>query len=995
MIRRILGISLVTVVLLGASPMGVLAYNSYSKLRTMPHFLQDSLEHGEVDELTLNFLRQRINNATKRATLLDTVDMKRVTSLPLISIPQYVKGALAGLHVQENTGEPGAVSNLVWRGLTAPLFSNKDLNAVQPAVYVNGIPISQDHAFTYDIQKYAYNRLGPATDLLAGIDVNNIESIEIIKDPVSLAKLGPLAANGAIWVRTKLAKSGERQISVNSYYGLVQKSKVSPMNADYENKFRTPFYEKFGNNDNQLTYPGFLADSTNSNYYGASDWADLYYKNAPIYNVDLSITGGSDRANFRFFGAHAKSASNSDDAKFQRYNASFNINMAPFSWFTVSTIFNATRIDRQRNRSLRDRFAETGYLPDLSTPIAPSKNVYGAYLNQFKDALDDNFTNIIQAALTFDFKIYKTLNFSTRLNVDYNEGFRDAFYPSTLMETNNFVSNYYGYNQRLIFANNLTYNFDIDKKHVFNFDLGTTYQDDVNRFSYAKAYDGPNDFIKINVVDGDSSKDIYLMPQGGINVYRWNNKEQLRLFSTFAKVDYDYDNIFSLNAVLRYDGSSTVQMDNRWIFTPAFSGKWNLKNHLFADQEQVSNLTIRGGWARIAKLLTSSRYNTGPQYQTDLGWSGEVGMPSYNGFAAISRPYSNGWIGYNISWPYVDQTDVTVESSFFNNRLFANVSVYNKSANNQIIATPIPAEYGYTGQYLNGLGINNKGVEVTIGGQIIPTSKAFNWNSSINFAFNKNSLTSLPNGLQNLAVNDRLLSVGHAIDQYWIYENQGVYTSADQIPVDPKTNRVLNHEGVAFQVGDPIWKDQNGDFVIDAEDRVRKGNSMPKLTGSWMNQVSYKGFDLSAQFYFSVGQQVLNQRAASKFNFINNENINSLNSIREIFQWQQDVDIEKYPVYIPWSSVDPYRVEQDLFLEKASFVKLRALTLGYELSRIAGLKQRMKTLRRAYVYVSGTNLATITNFSGTDPELIDFNGTYSGYGLALAPTFTLGVKIDL
>lgn len=192
---------------------------------------------------------------------------------------------------------------MVWRGLSSPLFSNRDLNGVQPTIFVNGIPMGQENNFAFNVQRYNYRKIGPETDLFTKIDLNAVKSIEIIKDPLQLAELGPLAANGAIWIVTHSGKSGQRELSVNSYYGFSQKPSITPVNAEYENMFRQPFYAKHGDLEDRLKYPGYLADSTNINYYGPSNWQDLYYKNSSLYALDMSLTGGTERANFSFLEA--------------------------------------------------------------------------------------------------------------------------------------------------------------------------------------------------------------------------------------------------------------------------------------------------------------------------------------------------------------------------------------------------------------------------------------------------------------------------------------------------------------------------------------------------------------------------------------------------------------------------------------------------------------------------------------------------------------------
>ncbi|MDH5828169.1 SusC/RagA family TonB-linked outer membrane protein [Sphingobacterium faecium] len=949
---------------------------------------QDTSEISEVDQ---QLLRGRLKSLLQKKPVKDSLNFKQVESLPLVSISEVLKGQISGLYVQESSGEPGSYKNMVIRGLGSPLLDTKDAINVQPAVYINGVPIARENNFTYSIQQYQFNRLGPATDNFAGIDIAMIESIQVIKDPVELSKLGPLAANGAIWILTKPGKEGAREISFDAYVGLATKPNVTPVNAQYENMFRSSFYNKYGTATDRLNYPGYLSDSTNVNYYGPANWNEEYYQTAPIYGGNLGIRGGGDRANFAFMGGYTKNASAADKTNFERYNALFNVNMAPFKWFNFGTTVNASRSLRDRNRSLRDRFGEASYVPDLSVPISPNKDMYGKYLDVYKQALDNNSVNMLNLLVNLDLYLLPNLKLNTNLGVDYSEGTRQAFFPGSLMETNNYMSSYFGFNERLTFNSSLDYNFSIQDQHKFNFVLGSNYTQDLYRYHYARAYDGPNDFIKVNVVDGDPNAAGYLRPVGGLYVNRWTNREDFRLHSLLLSGNYSWNNRLDVSAVLRYDGSSTMQPDARWLMTPAFSAKYNLINE--DENATMDNLSIKGSWARIGKPIFTSKYAVGPNYTADLNWGSEKSLVSYNGFAVASRPYSEGWVGYDIKWPYTDHADITLDGSFLDKKADFTVSLYQKKDINQLINMPIPAEYGYSGQIINGMTVQNRGVDLNLHGRILTNPNGLQWDAALNLNYNQNKLTALPNGKQKLKVGNRLLKVGEAVDQFWLYENKGIYNTEDEIPVT--NGNKLQFDGVDFAAGDPIWKDQNGDFKIDEKDRVLKGNAMPKLVGGFNNNFNYKGFELNMQWYFALGHKALNQRASTKYDFINTENTNSLDGIREVFHWQQDVDVTKYPIYNPWSPIVAYRIDQDLFLENASFLKLRALTVGYDLASLHATKEKMKTVRRAFVYVSGTNLLTITKFSGKDPELIDFNGYYTGYGLPMSPIVSLGIKLDL
>lgn len=934
-----------------------------------------------------------VNNVAGKKASVDSLNVRLSSFSPNLSLQQMLKGNVTGLYVQETTGEPGTEQSMLVRGLSAPVFKNRDIKTLQPIVYVNGVPLLQNNNFIYDIQKYDFSPIGPATNLLAGIDISNIESIKVIKDPAELAILGPLAANGAIWVITKQAKSGFRQISINSYFGLVQSGNAIPVNGEYENKFRKPFYQKYASPSDVLNYAGYLRDSTNLDYYGPAKWTDLYYKTAPIRSVDLSLTGGSERANFRFFGSNTKSAGNADGTSLDRYAASFQVNMSPYEWITVSSMVNASRLDRDRNKSIRDRFAETRYIPDLSNPLPPSKVIYQSFLDEFKKAIDDNRNNNIQGSFGLLFKVSK-FRLNSKLNFDYNEGFRDVFYPTTLMEGNNYVSNYFGYNQRFGVINTLDFSEKIGKNHDFDFQIGQSLQSDVNKYNYANAYNGPNDFIKINIVEGDPLKKNYLTPINYL-VYRYTDREEARLFSVYGSVKYKYKDLLSITGLIRDDGSSNAQPGSRWLITPAASVQWNLKNQFLKEHKWFNELNADVSWSRVGKMFSDDRFAAGPQYRVDIGWGAEPTIPGYNGLAPITRPYSSGWVGYDLKWPYVDQLNIGLTGVMLNRVLTASLTWYRKDDKRMILNTPVPTESGFASAYSSGMAVRNTGFEFGLSANILRTPGGINWTSTLNASINSNKLVALPDGLNDLVIGDRMLKVGEAIDQFWIYENQGIYQTDAEVPVNPLNNQRLSYEGTAMKAGDPIWKDQNGDYSIDDADKVLKGNSMPKLTGGWFNEFSYGHFNLSFNFIFAVGQKGLNQQMANRFDFINMESGNNIGSIKEINSWQSQEGLDQYPVYNPWSSVVPYRVEQDLFLQNASYLKMRSVSLGYDLSKTPLLARTKAGIKRAYLYVTANNLLTITAFKGDDPELINYNGLYTGFGMAIPKTYTLGIKFDL
>lgn len=919
------------------------------------------------------------------------VDTNIINRLDYVSVQQMVKGNAVGVFVSEPNGEPGSEQYMFVHGLKGPLLSKKDLYSQQPVVYLNGVPLIQNSTMPLEIQSTEFNMVGPATNLLATLNPNDIESIEVLKDPATLAKLGPIAANGAIWVTTKSAKSGEKQISIDAYFGMEQSAKVTPVNASYENGFRQPFYDKYASAADRVNYPIYLKDSTDQEYYGAADWTDLYFKNKPFYAVNMSLTGGSERANFRFQVNNTRSVSGQDGAALNRYGLAFFINMSPLTWLTVSSMISANRLARDRNRNIRDRLAEIRYTPDLSNPLPPSYNVYSKYIHEFDEAIDDNKVNSLQGYFSVGAKL-SGFSFLSKLSVDYNESLRDAFWPTELLSGNNFVSYYFGYNQRFMLSNTAAYEFKLDEDNKIDLEAGQSYQADINKYDYAFGYNTPNNFIKFRTTKTDDDGNYVSIFD--MQYFPFFGKLNQRLASFYGQVNYSFKDYLKLTGVIRRDGSSNVQQDQRWISSPIVNLSWDVLKSVIGDSKALSNFEIRASYGTFGSLYNTDIYSKGPRYVTDASWAADPAIGSYVGIAASSRPYTSGWAGYGIGWEKSDKMNLGFDLGLLNNRIFLSLDLYNEDNKNRLIPVPVPQEMGYTAAYKNGMTVNNKGVDVSILAKILASHDKghFSWASNFNLSLNKNKLTALPEGLSSVVIGNQKLEIGQSVDAFWVYKNEGIYTDISQIPVTNGTRQSFN--GLLLNAGDPQWMDVNGDNDINESDKVLTGHYMPTVVGGFGNDFNYQGFSLSFQFYFALGQKLLNQQIANRLDFINTEGSRDLNTVKEITYWQKIFDASEYPMYNPWSNVVPYQINQDLFLEDASFIKLRSLTIGYDLT-FGNNERRKKVFKSAQVYLSATNLFTISPFKHGDPELVDYQGYYRGYNQLLPKTYTIGLRMDL
>ncbi len=923
-----------------------------------------------------------------------------LTLFPAASLQQYLKGNAAGLYVLEPSGEPGTEQSMLIRGTPMPLLSAKDRYQAQPLVVLDGIPLIEEHPFAYDIQHYDFNRIGPATNLLTSIDLDNIESVEVLKDVSAAGIYGPRAANGVIVLRTKQPGIG-RGISFNSYMGMVQRPGVTTINGEYENSFRRQFYDRYtatGQYTSDDIYPLYLSDSLNASYYGPSNWSEAYYRNAIIYGINASISGGTDRANFRFSLGTMNNEGVADETGLKRYSAMFHVNMKPVEWLVFSAMVNGNRVERDRNRNLRDRFAQMNYIPDLSAPLAPNKEEFSGLLTAYDNGYDDNKSNIVEGFGRLAIEL-GNFNMATRFAVDYNEGYRDLYYPRALMEGNSYASNYYGSNQRLIADNLATYDLDFASQHKLRLEAGQSVQWDTHKYNYAYAYKGYNDFIKLNLLDSDpklpngEDNPNYLVPSAFPRelVYKFLDQTKQNLVSFYGRAVYNYDDRFDVALLLRTDGSSNAQPTERWLFAPALTLGWDAEKDLLNSGSTVSALYVRAGAGRTGRLNAYDNFSQGPQYTAEIGFTGNLTTPGYNGFGVLTRPYSFGWVGYGIPWAYSDQLNLGVEAGLFDGRLRGSVDFYYKEDKNQLLGIPSFAQFGYQQSYETGMSVRNTGLDLILSGDILSRQEGLSWSAALNMNFNQNQLTALPRGLDELVIGDRLLRVGASVDQYWLWVNEGIYKADSEVPV--RDGSPMKFNGITMKAGDPKWKDVNGDNQIDDQDRVLQGNMLPKVSGGFHNEFRYQNWSLNLNFYFNLGREILNQQMANRFDFINRENGRSISSVKEITYWEKRGEYSKYPLYNPWSSVMPYRAEQDLFLEDGSFLKLRTISIGYDLTD--WIKSKQPGAARLFVYATANNVFTLTPYTGPDPELVSYTGYDTGYGLPIPRTFTLGIKMDL
>lgn len=878
------------------------------------------------------------------------LDMHRLKKAPVLSVQQLAKGQVPGLYVQEPSGEPGTNQYMYIRGTSAPLLTKTSADNTQPVVFVNGVPFITDRSYVYTIKGNDVNPLGSASNLLAGLDLKNIESCEVITDPVELAKLGPLAANGAIWIVTKNNYKGGRHVNIDAGMSVVMpRRNVKMTNGWDELSFRQQFYPELSGNDLTAQMPPYLQNTADANFFGTSSWANDYYKTAVQYDVNASLGGGTGIANYLATLGAATNVGNADNTAYGKYNVGFYLNIMPFKSLAFNAMLRYAGINRTRNTFIRDRYAEMEYMPELVTPVVPTTNVYNSYKTYSDATIDDNDNTSLNGSLGVQFN-KKGIYASAAIKVDYEKYRRRAFWGSEMMNGVNFVSAFSAYDRRFIVDAKVGYDWHINQFNTLELYWTGNLMEDKYHYNYDKGIDG----------DDDSKP---TTNGGGYTQYRYLDDENVHYLQSAFVADYDYNDLFRVSAVVRADASSSVQKNHKWLFTPSFGVQLNVKKLLLKEFEQLVSLRLKGSWSRIGRYHSTDRFSYGSIYSSEnMGWANNPVIGSINGFATITRPYKFGWVPYGIGWPYSEKSEISVNSGWLNNRLNIDLSFYSNRDKDLVVSVPVTREFGYDYQYQQGMEISNKGIELAVG--ISPLRDYNGWNLDLNLhaAYNHNELVKLPGGKNQIEVNGRLLKVGESVDRFYLLHNEGSDAN-----------------------GNPVWSDTDGNHVINDNDRVMIGNSLPKFTAGLSGTLRWKRWDLSWDIFGAFGQKAFNNRKYQTYDFVNLDMNGGLDAIKEICFWQKDVDLD-LPVYNLGANPNAYRKDQDLYLENASYVKLRTISLGYNLP--------IAKNNSMYIYVTGSNLLTISGFSGSDPELVDADGIYRGYGLDIPKTVSVGVKCN-
>ncbi|EHQ26541.1 SusC/RagA family TonB-linked outer membrane protein [Mucilaginibacter paludis] len=959
-------------------------------------------ENSLSDVVVVGYQKQSRREVT---AAISSLSGKDIANIPQASFDQTLQGRLAGVSVLSSTGELGSKPSIVIRGSANIDFGNANGGNTGPLYVIDGI------IFDVNAMGSAYGNNNP----LSLINPNDIESIDVLKDASAAAIYGARAGNGVIIVKTKSAKQGKPQVTVSAYVGSVTKPnfiKVSTGAA--ERSLKLALLQQLTYGDRQLgTIPLAITDSLNAAFNNDVDWQGLLVRQQALVNSqDVAISAITGSTSYRISINHYNEQGVLHGYGLEKFSPHLNLTIKPLKGMelTADLLMSSQRQQHGVGGAGANLFGAWNF-PTSFTPLTQAQ--YDVYTGK-KHYYDDDRAFSIIGSLQLKQQITSDLVFnSTYGSTNYTNKY-GYFSPVELNGTLNTAYDIYASNPSWSFENFLQYNKRIGK-HNFLMAAGASLYSYENYYNYASAAG--------ITVSGIST--VQTVP-AGTNLNASTSYQRKTTESYYARVNYDYAGKYLLTASIRRDASSIYSPTYRWATFPAVAAGWIASDESFFEplKKAVSFFKIRasygitgkdpGQWySKYQSLFNDASYFAGTN-GTINNFGGLGGnATTYNGTSVISPfAYGNNFLNYGtkasstVRWERDPQLDFGADLELFNGRVNLTVDWYRKDSKDVFFYNvPAQATSGYQYQSGNYVDLRNQGLEFATNFNVLGPKSPFQWNFNFNISFNKNLVTKLPNNNRDFLFDVpwfyKTLTLGKPIFSYRVFHTNGVYATDAEVPIDPTTGLKETANGVPLKAGDPRYVDVNGDYNINNDDKYDGGNPNPKYTGGFGSTFRYKRVSLSFFASYVFGRKILNGALSDALNgskypgsYGTTAGAATYVSLLNQF-WQNPGDQTRYARLV-YSNADakvkdPWNIGNEYFVEDGSFVKLKNVTLGYDLPDRWTKKLGMT---RFNLYVMGDNLAMWKKAKSiADPELVDPTTGSANVIYPTAAKFTLGLNI--
>lgn len=975
----------------------VITYIGYEKQEIKPGtstFLSIELKPVSTslnEVVVIGYGKTRRGDLTSAQTTVTSKDLERTVNT---TVEQALQGRAAGVYVTQNSGQPGGGISINIRGVSSINGST------EPLYVVDGVQI-QGQSVTNNSN-------------LSWLNTNDIESVSVLQGPSATAIYGSRATNGVVLITTKSGKSGDTKLTYDVQYNIQEPPKrLQVMTLRQYGQMVNEFLTVAGG-----TIPGQFLDPTLLG--NGTDWQKELFKSTPMIKHQLSMSGGNDKTTYFMSGEYMNQDGVAVGSGFKRYGFRLKVDNKPREWATIGANLSFNQTDQNLTTSQGDIINAALQL----SPQIPKRNFDGSWAgadstnasNIFAPVNPIAIANLVTnnntnrqflGGLNISLKLMKGLTFTTSLNG--NIGYTNSTYyqptysigwakvVTASLSNNTSMNTYWNLNEML------QYNTQIGK-HNFDFMVGHESQES----KWKNVGASRTGFLTNDIYDLNAGDPLTSGNTGGSGPWAME--------SYLGRLNYNYDNRYLLMSTLRRDGSAYFGDNNKWGYFPSLSFAWRLSKEKFFNVSFISDLKLR--------------FETGT-----TGNSGGGGI--YSPMATGATPNGTGFLpskyaNPDYQWESTKTNNVGFNVAFLKNRVSVEFDYYVKKTTNLIMDALLPWYMGTNGTgsvsppTVNLGAMQNKGWSVTFNTTNVAT-KDFKWETNLNLSSFKTTITKF---YSNVSFANRTswwmdnwtqrAQVGSAPWLFRGYIAEGLFQSVDEInksavPVDNTGNRLPTDATTGVWVGDVKFKDISGpngvpDGKIDSYDETNIGNPWPKMFGGFTNNFSYKGFELSILITGTFGNDIYNYMARinsnpNQINLSRNLLIGAMDYARPITDAQGQVVLANPNTTVARISYGPngnYTRITNKWVENGSFVRVKNITFSYNLP--SKLITKIKMVKGVRLAVGVQNIATITGYTGYDPEVGSYvgNNTNGGnqaigvdngrYPLTPIYTFNLGIN---
>ncbi len=979
----------------------------------------------EEDNTTLNDIVVIGYGSVRKKDLtgsVATVGSDALQAVPVANASEALTGKMAGVQVTTTEGSPDAEVKIRVRGGGSITQSN------DPLYIVDGFPV----------------------ETISDIPANDIEDITVLKDASSTAIYGSRGANGVILVTTKSGKAGKTKVSYNAYYSWKKIAKTMDVLSPYDYakwQYELALLKNQNKPDKISSYTDYFGNYQDMDLYkdvDSNDWQDLIYgRTGHTFNHNININGGTDNMKYAFSYAHMDDKAIMVGSDFKRDNLSLKLNTKPTKRTTLDfqARYSKTKINGAGSNDAtgsydtdkRLKFAVIYYpipLKNLDPSAGTADDDLGNLYNPLVSQADNDRQQIrkkLNMAGSFGWEILDNLKLKTEFGYDYSNNYDKRFYGLTSYIVRNYADQAYAnhpiisiaHTERESFRNTNTISYDFKKifgkesDHSLNILAGHEWLLTEQHVNTNQVVGFPTDY--------NADKAWRLSSQGTASATSDIYSPDDKLLSFFGRANYNFKDKYLLSATFRADASSKFAEGNRWGYFPSVAVAWRISSEPFMKfaEKWLDDLKLRVSYGTAG----NNNIPSGQLIQEYEPYNATAPQRTWvNGFNNPLRP-STYMANEKLKWETTITRNIGLDFTLFGGKLNGSVEAYINTTKDLLIAFPVQGT-GYEYQYRNMGETENKGLEINFTYHIVNKK---NWGIDLqgNIGFNKTKIKTLgdmedfgwnTNWASTEIGNDYKIAVGSAVGEIIGYKHAGRYEVSDFDSYDANTDTWKLKEGVAdatsvvgkVRPGSMKLVDTDDNGIIDNKDIVTIGDVNPSAFGGFTISGRAYGFDLSANFNYSIGNQVYN---ANRIEYTQTSKYQYRNMITEMEDGKRWTNLDPNTGLLTndptrlaelnanttmWSPYTSKMVLTDWAVENADFLRLNTLSLGYTIPASLTKRAGINSLR---FYVTAYNVFTITGYSGFDPEADCIRKTaltpscdYSGY--PKSRQFVVGLNLN-